>query len=166
MGGSIVGLRLSQSRGNVRLSVQRKCHLVMPRWYQMMTPWEPPGIAALEDPRHPGISWWCSGGFPIPARLLEAISPCASLSESPSIAPAGGRSACARRRLWVCGLWPRRQRSYRGRSRPLPLSPAVRESLSNVHPGRWRRMAGPEQLGNARGRFGEIPDWVAPPGQQ
>ena len=25
-------------------------------------------------------------------------------------------------------------------------------------------MAGQEQLGNARGRFGEIPDWVVPPG--
>ena len=43
-------------RINVRLSVQRKCHSAMPRWYQMLTPWEPPWIVALEDPRHPGIS--------------------------------------------------------------------------------------------------------------
>ena len=47
---------VSKSRENVRSSVQRKYHSVMPRWYQMMTPWEPPGIVALEDPRHPGIS--------------------------------------------------------------------------------------------------------------
>ena len=47
---------MSLFRTNVRLSVQRKCHSVMPRWYQMMTPWEPPGIVALEDPRHPGNS--------------------------------------------------------------------------------------------------------------
>ena len=47
---------LSKSRENVRSSVQRKCHSVMPRWYQMMTLWEPPGIVALEAPRHPGIS--------------------------------------------------------------------------------------------------------------
>ena len=100
---------VSQSRENVRLSVQRKCHSVMPRWYQMMTPWDPPGIVALEDPRHPGISWWCSGGFPIPGRLLDAISHCASLSESPSTSPSGGRSACTRRWLWACRLWPHRQ---------------------------------------------------------
>ena len=55
MGGSIVGLRLSLFRINVRVSVQRKCHSAMPRWYQMLTPWEPPGIVALEDPRHLGI---------------------------------------------------------------------------------------------------------------
>ena len=47
---------VSLFRINVRLSVQRKCHSVVPRWYQMVTPWEPPGIVALEDSRHPGIS--------------------------------------------------------------------------------------------------------------
>ena len=101
--------RLSWFRINVRLSVQRKCHSVRPRWYQMMTPWDPPGIVALEDPRQPGISWWRSGGFPIPARLLEAISHCAGLAESPATAPAGGRSACARRWLWAGRRWPHRQ---------------------------------------------------------
>ena len=62
---------VSLFRINVRLSVQRKCHSVMPRWYQMMTPWDPPWILALEDPRHPGISWWCSGGFPIAAPIMS-----------------------------------------------------------------------------------------------
>ena len=47
---------VSLFRTNVRLSVQRQCHSVTPRWYQMMMPWEPPGIVALEDPRPPGIS--------------------------------------------------------------------------------------------------------------
>ena len=37
MGGSIVGLRLSTFRGNVRLSVQQKCHLSNPGSYQMST---------------------------------------------------------------------------------------------------------------------------------
>ena len=44
---------VSLFRINVRSSVQRKCHSVMPRWYQMMTPWDPRGIVALGDPRHP-----------------------------------------------------------------------------------------------------------------
>ena len=35
MGGSIVGLRLSTFRGNVRLIVQQKCHLSNPGSYQM-----------------------------------------------------------------------------------------------------------------------------------
>ncbi len=43
-------------RENVRLSVQHKCHSVMPPWYQMMTSWDPPGIAPSEDLRRPGIS--------------------------------------------------------------------------------------------------------------
>ena len=37
MGGSIVGLRLSTFRGNVRLSVQQECHLSNPGSYQMST---------------------------------------------------------------------------------------------------------------------------------
>ena len=37
VGGSIVGLRLSTFRGNVRLSVQQKCHLSNPGSYQMST---------------------------------------------------------------------------------------------------------------------------------
>ena len=37
MGGSIVGLRLSTFRGNVRLSVQQKCHLSNPGSYQIST---------------------------------------------------------------------------------------------------------------------------------
>ena len=37
MGGSIVGLRLSMFRGNVRLSVQQKCHLSNQGSYQMST---------------------------------------------------------------------------------------------------------------------------------
>ena len=56
MGGPIVGLRLSKSRGDVRLSVQHKCHSVMLGWYQMTTLRKPPGIVALENPRHPGLS--------------------------------------------------------------------------------------------------------------
>ena len=56
VGGSTGVFGLSKSRENVRSSVQRKCHSVMPRWYQMMTPWDPLRIVALEDPRHPGIS--------------------------------------------------------------------------------------------------------------
>ena len=71
---------VSLFRINVRLSGQRKCHSVMPTWYQMMTSRDPPGIAALEDPRCPGISlqWLC--GFPIPAQLLASTSPCPWLS--------------------------------------------------------------------------------------
>ena len=37
MGGSIVGLRLSTFRGNVRLSVQQKCHRSNPGSHQMST---------------------------------------------------------------------------------------------------------------------------------
>ena len=47
---------LSKFRGNVRLSVQQKCHSVKPRWYQMMTFRKPRGIVALADPQRPCIS--------------------------------------------------------------------------------------------------------------
>ena len=47
---------VSKFRGNIRLSVQRKCHSVKPRWYQMTTLRKPPGIVALEDPQRPCIS--------------------------------------------------------------------------------------------------------------
>ena len=69
------GQGVSLFRINVRFSVQRKCHSVMPRWYQMMTRWEPPGIVALEYPRHPGISWWCSGGFPLDCSKRYPLAP-------------------------------------------------------------------------------------------
>ena len=60
---------VSKFRGNVRLSVQRKCHSVRPGWYQM-TAWQqqPPGFVALEGLWHPCISLWWLCGFPIPAR--------------------------------------------------------------------------------------------------
>ena len=48
--------RVSKFRINVRLSVQRKCHSVKPRCYQMTTLRQSPGFAALEGLRHPGIS--------------------------------------------------------------------------------------------------------------
>ena len=47
---------VSKFRGNVRLSVQQKCHSVKPRWYQMMTFRKPRGIVALADPQRPCIS--------------------------------------------------------------------------------------------------------------
>ena len=61
-GGVVRGVRractgtLSKFRGNVRLSVQQKCHLGKPRWYQMMTFRKPRGIVALADPQRPCIS--------------------------------------------------------------------------------------------------------------
>ena len=66
---------LSKFRGNVRLSVQRKCHSLKPRWYQMTTLRKPPGIVALVDPQCPYISLWWPSGFTIPARLPEATAP-------------------------------------------------------------------------------------------
>ena len=55
-GGGILGHGVSKFRGNVRLSVQQKCHSVKPRWYQMMTFRKPRGIVALADPQRPCIS--------------------------------------------------------------------------------------------------------------
>ena len=55
-GGEILGQVVSKFRGNVRLSVQQKCHSVKPRWYQMMTFRKPRGIVALADPQRPCIS--------------------------------------------------------------------------------------------------------------
>ena len=55
-GGVILGHGVSKFRGNVRLSVQQKCHSVKPQWYQMMTFRKPRGIVALADPQRPCIS--------------------------------------------------------------------------------------------------------------
>ena len=49
---------------------------------------------------------------------------------------------------------------------PLTVSAVVREFLPSVPPSRRHRRAGPEHLRNARGRCGEIRDWIAPPGQR
>ena len=98
---------VSLFRENVRLNGQHKCHSVRVPWYQMLTSRGPPRVAASEDPRRPGISSRWLGGFPTRARSLEATSPCAWLSESPSIAPSQGTSACAQRWLWACRRRPR-----------------------------------------------------------
>ena len=48
----------------------------------------------------------------------------------------------------------------------LPLSPVVREPPSGIRPSRGCQRSGQENVRNARGRFGGIPDWEAPPGQR
>ena len=124
---------VSKFRGNVRLSVQRKCHSVRPGWYQM-TAWQqqPPGFVALEGLRHPCISLWWLCGFPIPARLPEATSPCAWLSESPSIAPSEGTSVCAQGWLWDCRRPPRSSVAplLASSARMLPMAQPARTSRS------------------------------------
>ena len=47
---------MSLFRINVRPSVQDKCHLVRLPWYQLLTSWAQPEVAALEGPQRPGIS--------------------------------------------------------------------------------------------------------------
>ncbi len=111
-------------RRNVRLSVQQKCHSVEPRCYQTTT-LNPLGVAALVDPQRPCISLWWLCGFPIPARLPEATSPCAGLSESPSIAPSEGTSVCAEMWLSACRRRPRCQYCPLDPSRSRSLSPVV-----------------------------------------
>ena len=56
VGGMAADLWLSLFRINVRLSGRHKCHSVRLPWYQMMTSWDPLGIAASEDLRRPDIS--------------------------------------------------------------------------------------------------------------
>ena len=41
---------VSLFRINVRPSVQHKCHLVRPPWYQMLTSWAQPEVAAVVGP--------------------------------------------------------------------------------------------------------------------
>ena len=41
---------VSLFRINVRPSVQHKCHFVRPPWYQMLTSWAQPGVAAVVGP--------------------------------------------------------------------------------------------------------------------
>ena len=116
---------VSLFRENVRLNGRHKCHSVRVPWYQMLTSRSPPRVAASEDPRRPGISsrWLC--GFPTRARSLLATSPCAWLSESPSIAPSQGTSACAQRWLWACRRRPRCRCCPLDPSRSQPLNPGV-----------------------------------------
>ena len=47
---------VSKFRINVRPSVQHKCHLGRLPWYQMLTSWAQPEVAALVGPQIPGIS--------------------------------------------------------------------------------------------------------------
>ena len=64
VGGSIAGLRLSTFRENVRLSVQKKCHLSNPGSYQMSMPLGLLATGASVDFRHRCIALRCLRGDP------------------------------------------------------------------------------------------------------
>ena len=75
IGGSIVGLRLSTFRGNVRLSVQQKCHLSNPGSYQMSTAPVVRFAAALDKLTSQTAVWYRSGKPPVPLHWVLVRDP-------------------------------------------------------------------------------------------
>ena len=145
--------RVSKFRGNVRVNVQRKCHSVKPGWYQM-TAWQqqPPGLSRW---RAFGIHVFLYGGsvdsqFPLDCPKRHPLAP-GFLNRLPSLLlkerwfPRRGGCGPA-----GCGRVVSDHTA--DRSRPPPLSPAVREPPSSVLLGRWHRRSGEGHLRRLRGR--------------